>query len=142
MHCPDLTLRIIVADSSDNNGLPGEVIANHTGKAAGLCCFMLMFCLPTAAGTVCTLVAAADCRPIIGVAILCIVVLFKAVSIHWSRYLTGFILAEKLPAQIAASFTSMACHIENILDPLQWTQKWPSSCAIKDRCETQHQHAV
>ncbi|KAL3152268.1 hypothetical protein ABBQ32_001345 [Trebouxia sp. C0010 RCD-2024] len=25
MHCPDLTLRIIVADSSDNNGLPGEV---------------------------------------------------------------------------------------------------------------------
>ena len=29
MQAPELTLRIIVADSSDNNGLPGEVTATR-----------------------------------------------------------------------------------------------------------------
>lgn len=54
-------------------------------------------------------------------------------SVVWFRYHIGSILAEKLPAQTAVSFTSMACPIENTLDPLQWTPKWPSSCAIRDR---------
>ena len=62
--------------------------------------------------------------------------------VYWFRYHTGYILAERLPAQTAVSFTNTACRVENIWDPLQWTQKWLSSCAIKGRCVTQQQRTV
>ena len=38
MKSPDLILRVIVADSSENNGLPGEVIISHCCQTTNLSC--------------------------------------------------------------------------------------------------------